>query len=147
MPVKFKLSLKIPPGVSQNSSADLLLLKDVTALLQAQPARPSDAFRGSTLTYDGDRLQLVVTGKNLLNPRPMPVPGRYDVIGAPRIVAGDRNAFIFEIPAWAPLDHPLIGRKLGFIIRDGNRAIEQKIKVTDHRLLSQENSVGETDDH
>jgi len=65
------------------------------------------------------------------------IPGPHDVIGLPRTVGRDEDAFLFEIPAWSKLDHPLIGRKLTFIVRAGTRAIEQKIQVRDHRLLPQ----------
>jgi hypothetical protein len=29
----------------------------------------------------------------------------------------------------------LIGRKLTFLVRDGTKAIEQEVEITDHRLL------------
>ena len=44
-------------------------------------------------------------------------------------------SFLIEVPAWSKLDHPLIGRKLNLIIRDGERAIEADFEITDHRLI------------
>ena len=140
VPLTFDLSLQIPPDALADNSDSV---EAVTTLLQAQPAAPSQKLNATTLTYDGVRLQLVVVGDNLKAPQIMPVPGPHDVIGPPRTIAGDKAAFIFDIPAWAPLDAPLIGRKMEFIIRDGDHAVEQQLKITDHRLLPQESLSGE----
>jgi len=134
VPVTFELSLQMPAG----ALIDPRLRPAIGALLAAQPMAPSDKLMARNLTFDGARLQMVVTGSALTKPDIMLVPGPHDVLGQPQIMAADKDAVIFEIPAWSKLDHPLIGRKLNFIIRDGDLAIEQQLNVIDHRLLSQE---------
>ena len=106
--------------------------------LAAQPQAPSDTLRIEGVTFDGTSLQLVVTGRDLDNPQVMSVPGPHDVLGEPRVAAYHPEAFLIEVPAWSKLDHPLIGRKLTFIVRDGERAIEQDITIRDHTLLPQD---------
>ena len=110
----------------------------IAALLQARPQEPSPDLIIRSASFDGVSIQLVVSGAALETVSVITVPGPHDIIGLPRIVGRDEDAFLLEIPAWSKLDHPLIGRKLTFIVRDGDRAIEQKIQLRDHRLLPQE---------
>ena len=109
----------------------------IAALLKAQPQEPSKDLVIRSASFDGVSLQLVVSGTALEDVSAITIPGPHDIIGLPRIVGRDEDAFLLEIPAWSKLDHPLIGRKLTFIIRAGARAIEQEIQVRDHRLLPQ----------
>ena len=109
----------------------------IAALLALQPGAPSKDLVIRSASFDGVSIQLVVSGTALENVSVITIPGPHDVIGLPRIVGPDEDAFLFEIPAWSKLDHPLIGRKLTFIVREGARAIEQEIQVRDHRLLTQ----------
>lgn len=110
----------------------------IAALLQARPQEPSPDLIIRSASFDGVSIQLVVSGAALETVSVITVPGPHDIIGLPRIVGRDEDAFLLEIPAWSKLDHPLIGRKLTFIVRDGDRAIEQKIQLRDHRLLPQD---------
>ena len=57
------------------------------------------------------------------------------MLGEPRIAAQHPAAFLIEIPAWSKLDHPLIGRKLTFVVRDGVRVVEQDMPIEDHRQM------------
>lgn len=109
----------------------------IAALLKAQPQAPSDALAIRSAGFDGVSLQLVVSGEALEEVSVITIPGPHDVIGQARTLRRDTDAFLLEIPAWSKLDHPLIGRKLTFIVRAGERAIEQSIEVRDHRLLPQ----------
>jgi DsbC/DsbD-like thiol-disulfide interchange protein len=110
----------------------------IKTLLQAQPQEPSDDLVIRSASFDGVSLQLVVSGTALETVSVITIPGPHDILGLPRIVGRDEDAFLLEIPAWSKLDHPLIGRKLTFIVRAGARAIEQNIQVRDHSLLPQE---------
>ena len=110
----------------------------IKALLQAQPQEPSGDLIIRSASFDGVSIQLVVSGTALEAVSVITIPGPHDIIGLPRTVGRDEDAFLLEIPAWSKLDHPLIGRKLTFIVRAGERAIEQIIQVRDHSLLPQE---------
>ena len=133
----------VPMNVAQNLVFNRDGLKSsphkeaIDALLKAQPQEPSKDLVIRSASFDGVSLQLVVSGVALENVSIITIPGPHDIIGLPRIVGRDEDAFLFEIPAWSKLDHPLIGRKLTFIVRAGARAIEQEIQVRDHRLLPQ----------
>ena len=142
VPVQFALQLPLPaqtaPAAPDNILQDGALHDIINALLAARPQPPSPALAAARLSFDGVRLQLVVTGKNLTQPQVMLVSGAHDVLGKPRIIAGDSDAFLFAIPAWSALDYPLIGRKMTLVLRDGNNAVEQQIEVTDHLLVRDE---------
>jgi DsbC/DsbD-like thiol-disulfide interchange protein len=133
----------VPMDVAQNLVFNRDGLKSsphklaIAALLNAQPAAPSKDLVIRSASFDGVSLQLVVSGVGLEDVSVITIPGPHDIIGLPRTVGRDEEAFLLEIPAWSKLDHPLIGRKLTFIVRAGARAIEQKIQVRDHRLLPQ----------
>jgi len=109
----------------------------IAALLSAIPQEPSADLIIRSASFDGVSLQLVVSGRKLEDISVITIPGPHDVLGQPRIVGRHEEAFLLEIPAWSKLDHPLIGRKLNFIVRSGARAIEQEIRVRDHSLLPQ----------
>jgi DsbC/DsbD-like thiol-disulfide interchange protein len=110
----------------------------IKALLQAQPEEPSDDLIIRSASFDGVSIQLVVSGTALEAVSVITIPGPHDIIGLARTVGRDEDAFLLEMPAWSKLDHPLIGRKLTFIVRAGARAIEQNIQLRDHSLLPQE---------
>ena len=112
----------------------------LAALIESQPAAASDKLGIGGISFDGVSLQIVVTGENLNAPQAMVVPGPHDVIGPQRIAARHPASYLLELPAWSKLDHPLIGRKLNLVIRDGNEAIEAHVRVRDHRLLPQGNA-------
>lgn len=107
----------------------------IAALLNAQPQPPSAELVMRSASFDGVSVQLVISGRALDDVSVIAIPGPHDVLGLPRIVARHEEAYLFEMPAWSKLDHPLIGRKLTFIVRAGARAIEQSIQVRDHSLL------------
>lgn len=111
----------------------------IAALLAQRPQMPSKALKVARASFDGVSVQLVVTGTDLKNPQAMYIPGPHDVLGEPRIAARHPAAFLIEIPAWSKLDHPLIGRKLTFIVRDGSRVVEQDVEVVDHRSVPRDN--------
>jgi DsbC/DsbD-like thiol-disulfide interchange protein len=110
----------------------------IKALSQAQPQEPSDDLIIRSASFDGVSIQLVVSGTALEAVSVITIPGPHDIIGLARTVGRDEDAFLLEMPAWSKLDHPLIGRKLTFIVRAGARAIEQNIQLRDHSLLPQE---------
>lgn len=134
VPVDIKLDLPIDKKQLPGSPHAALIKR----LVEAAPQAPSDDLRVDGVTFDGTSLQLVITGRDLTDPQVMSVPGPHDVLGEPRIAARHPEAFLIEVPAWSKLDHPLIGRKLTFVVRDGARAIEQDIEIRDHRLLPQD---------
>jgi len=131
IPVELSLALDW-----QNSSApaDNAVIEQI---ISARPAAPSPRLTIDNASFDGVSLQVVITGQQLDNPVVMAVPGPHDVLGSPYIAARHPDAFLVEIPAWSKLDHPLIGRQINFIVRDGSQAIEQAVDITDHRLMSQ----------
>lgn len=129
VPVEVKLSLPLQTGVSSPHGAF------IQNLLAARAQAPSDDLRIESASFDGVSLQVVVTGKQLNAPQLMYIPGPHDVLGEPRIAARHPAAYLIEIPAWAKLDQPFIGRKLTFVVRDGARVVEQDIAVRDHRQL------------
>lgn len=108
----------------------------IAEMLAASAKMPSDDLAVGGVSFDGVSLQVVVTGENLSDPSVMIVPGPHDIIGPPRIAAAHPNSYLIEVPAWSKLDHPLIGRKLDIVIRDGDRAIETQAMISDHRLVS-----------
>ena len=109
----------------------------IKALLDATPQQPSADLVIRSASFDGVSVQLVVNGRALEEVSVIAIPGPYDVFGLPRIVGRHADGYLLEMPAWSKLDHPLIGRKLSFIVRSGARAIEQDIRVRDHSLLPQ----------
>jgi DsbC/DsbD-like thiol-disulfide interchange protein len=131
IPVELSLALD---WQASSAPADNAFIGQVLA---ARPAAPSARLAIDNASFDGVSLQVVITGQALENPVLMAVPGPHDVLGSPYIAARHPDAFLVEMPAWSKLDHPLIGRSLNFIVRDGSHAIEQLVKVTDHRLMSQ----------
>ena len=110
----------------------------ISALLKKTPQEPSADLILRSASFDGVSIQLVVGGRQLDEVAVIAIPGQHDVLGLPRIVARHEDSYLLEMPAWSKLDHPLIGRKLTFIVRAGERAIEQTIQVRDHSLLPQE---------
>ena len=110
----------------------------IADLLAKTPQEPSADLIIRSASFDGVSVQIVVSGRDLTGVSVIAIPGPHDVFGLPRLVAPHEQSYLSEMPAWSKLDHPLIGRKLTFIVRDGARAIEQSIQVRDHSLLPQE---------
>ena len=129
VPMPLDLVLPLNEIDAQDNTAQQAFIADLLAE-RAQP--PSDALRLERVSFDGVSLQLVVTGQDLEAPQAMYIPGPHDVLGEPRIAASHPAAFLIEIPAWSKLDHPLIGRKLTFVVRDGARVVEQQMLIEDH---------------
>ena len=131
IPFEIRQTLDLPTNGGSNPQH-----KQVIANLLAAQATPANAaLRVARVSFDGVSLQVVVTGQDLKTPYVMSVPGPHDILGPPRTAARHPAAHLIEIPAWSKLDHPLIGRKLTFLVRDGTKAIEQEVEITDHRLL------------
>ena len=131
IPIEIKQTMAMSPSrlaASQNGDT-------IARLLAAQAKAANSELKIERVTFDGVSLQLVVSGQDLQAPQVMSVPGPYDILGSPRLVAQHPASNLIEIPAWSKLDHPLIGRKLTFLVRDGAKAIEQTVEVSDHRLL------------
>lgn len=134
----------IPMNLEAGLMVDTKALRDsphtdkIAAMLAAMPQQPNADLGIGGISFDGVSLQVVVTGQDLQDPQVMIVPGPHDIIGPPRMAAKHPASFLIEVPAWSKLDHPLIGRKLNLIIRDGARAIEADVEVTDHRLMPRE---------
>ncbi len=130
VPVQFSFDLPVAPGPIKTPEE----LDIIRALLAARPAAPSPDLAIDTLSYDGAVLQFVVVGTELQNPQIMVIPGPNDVFGAPHISARHPSSFLIEMPAWSVLDQSLIGRKVEVVVRDGDRAVFQKIAIDDHRV-------------
>ncbi len=131
VPMSLKSKLTVMPAALATSPHGAALAD----MLDARPVPPSPDMAVARISFDGVSLQVVITGRQLQTPVIMLIPGPHDVIGPSRVLGAHPEAYLFEIPAWSKLDHPLIGRMLTLVVRDGVRAIEQNIVVEDHRLL------------
>ncbi|MEC8291460.1 MAG: protein-disulfide reductase DsbD domain-containing protein, partial [Pseudomonadota bacterium] len=131
LPVQFSFDLPVMPGPLKTPDE----LDIIQAMLDAGPVAPSAELGIDTLSYDGAALQFVVVGTNLENPQIMAIPGPNDVFGTPHISARHPSSFLIEMPAWSVLDQTMIGRIVEVIVRDGERAVFQKIQIGDHRVL------------
>jgi len=131
IPLDIELTLALPETRANQGEAQ----KVVADILAAQAKAPHAQLKIARASFDGVSLQLVVVGEDLQSPYVMSVPGPHDILGSPRTAARHPAAHLIEIPAWSKLDHPLIGRKLTFLVRDGAKAIEQEVEIKDHRLL------------
>ena len=130
LPVQFSFDLPLMPGPLKTPDE----LDIIQAMLDARPVAPSAELAIDALSYDGAALQFVVVGTNLENPQIMAIPGPNDVFGTPHISARHASSFLIEMPAWSVLDQPMIGRIVEVIVRDGERAVFQKIQIGDHRV-------------
>ena len=131
LPVKFSFELPVVPGLLKTPEE----LDTIRAMMGAKAGAPSAELAIETLSYDGAVLQFVVVGTNLENPQIMAIPGPNDVFGAPHISARHPSSFLIEMPAWSVLDQTMIGRMVEVVVRDGDRAVFQKIAIDDHRVL------------
>ena len=130
LPVQFSFDLPVMHGPLK--TPDELLI--IQAMLDTGPVAPSAELGIEALSYDGKALKFVVVGTNLENPQIMAIPGPNDVFGTPHISARHPSSFLIEMPAWSVLDQTMIGRILEVIVRDGERAVFQKIQIGDHRV-------------
>ena len=130
LPVEFSFDLPVVPGPIKTPEE----LDIIQAMLSAKPAAPSAELGIDTLSYDGAVLQFIVVGTNLENPQIMAIPGPNDVFGAPHVSARHKSSFLIEMPAWSVLDQTMIGRMVEVVVRDGDRAVFQKIQIGDHRV-------------
>ena len=132
LPVEFSFELPVVPGSLKTPEE----LNTIRAMMGAKAGAPSAELAIDTLSYDGAVLQFVVVGTNLENPQIMAIPGPNDVFGAPHISARHPSSFLIEMPAWSVLDQTMIGRMVEVVVRDGDRAVFQKIQIDDHRVSS-----------
>ena len=130
LPVQFSFDLPVMPGPLKTPDE----LNIIQAMLDTGPAAPSAELGIDALNYDGSALQFVVVGTNLENPQIMAIPGPNDVFGTPHISARHPSSFLIEMPAWSALDQTMIGRIVEVIVRDGERAVFQKIQIGDRRV-------------
>ena len=130
LPVQFSFDLPVIPGPLETPEEPGI----IQAMLDTKPAAPSAELGIDTLSYDGAMLQFVVVGTNLENPQIMAIPGPNDVFGAPHVSARHPSSFLIEMPAWSVLDQTMIGRIVEVVVRDGERAVFQKIQIGDHRV-------------
>ena len=130
LPVQFSFDLPVMPGPLKTPDE----LNIIQAMLDTGPAAPSAELGIDALNYDGAALQFVVVGTNLENPQIMAIPGPNDVFGTPHISARRPSSFLIEMPAWSALDQTMIGRIVEVIVRDGERAVFQKIQIGDRRV-------------
>ena len=130
LPVRFSFDLKVMPGPLKTPDE----LDIIQAMLDTGPVAPSAELGIDALTYDGAALQFVVVGTNLENPQIMAIPTPNEVFGSPYISARQPSSFLIEMPAWSVLDQTMIGRIVEVIVRDGERAVFQKIQIDDHRV-------------
>ena len=130
LPVEFSFELPVVPGPLKTPEE----LDTIRAMMSARAGAPSAELAIDTLSYDGAVLQFVVVGTNLENPQIMAIPGPNDVFGAPHISARHPSSFLIEIPAWSVLDQTMVGRMVEVVVRDGDRAVFQKIQIGDHRV-------------
>ena len=130
LPVEFSFKLPVLPGPLKTPEE----LDTIRAMMGAKAGTPAAELAIDTLSYDGTVLQFVVVGTNLENPQIMAIPGPNDVFGAPHISARHPSSFLIEMPAWSVLDQTMIGRMVEVVVRDGDRAVFQKIQIGDHRV-------------
>ncbi|MEC8546531.1 MAG: protein-disulfide reductase DsbD domain-containing protein [Pseudomonadota bacterium] len=130
LPVQFSFDLPLKPGPLKTPDE----LDIIQAMLDAGPVAPSAELAIDALSYDGAALKFVVVGTNLENPQIMAIPGPNDVFGMPHISERRPSSFLIEMPAWSVLDQTMIGRIVEVIVRDGERAVFQKIQIGDHRV-------------
>jgi DsbC/DsbD-like thiol-disulfide interchange protein len=130
LPVVFLFELPVVPGPLKTPEE----LDTIRAMMGAKAGAPTAELAIDTLSYDGAVLQFVVVGTNLENPQIMAIPGPNDVFGAPHISARHPSSFLIEMPAWSVLDQTMIGRMVEVVVRDGDRAVFQKIQIGDHRV-------------
>jgi DsbC/DsbD-like thiol-disulfide interchange protein len=130
LPVEFLFELPVVPGPLKTPEE----LDTIRAMMGAKAGAPTAELAIDTLSYDGAVLQFVVVGTNLENPQIMAIPGPNDVFGAPHISARHPSSFLIEMPAWSVLDQTMIGRMVEVVVRDGDRAVFQKIQIGDHRV-------------
>ena len=130
LPVEFSFELPVVPGPHKTPEE----LDTIRAMMGAKAGAPTAELAIDTLSYDGAVLQFVVVGTNLENPQIMAIPGPNDVFGAPHISARHPSSFLIEMPAWSVLDQTMIGRMVEVVVRDGDRAVFQKIQIGDHRV-------------
>ena len=130
LPVEFSFELPVVPGPLKTPEE----LDTIRAMMGAKAGTPTAELAIDTLSYDGAVLQFVVVGTNLENPQIMAIPGPNDVFGAPHISARHPLSFLIEMPAWSVLDQTMIGRMVEVVVRDGDRAVFQKIQIGDHRV-------------
>ena len=132
IPVRFDLRLSAPPAAMRGGKYQ----ETIRAYLARRPSAPSDRLRIASASYDGDALQFVIIGERLTAPRLMLVPNAQTVLGAQRIMGRGAEGFIVEVPAWSPLDKPLIGQRIEVLLRAGEQAIVQKVKISEHAGLT-----------
>lgn len=132
LPVQFSFDLPVIPGPLRTPET----LDIIKAVLDAGPVAPSAELGIHTLSYNGAALQFVVVGRNMENPQIMAIPGPNDVFGTPHISARHPSSFLIEMPAWSVLDQTMIGRIVEVIVRDGERAVFQKIQIGGHHVSS-----------
>ena len=130
LPVKFSFELPVVHGPLKT----LEEMDAIRAMMGAKASAPSAELAIDSLSYDGAVLQFVVVGTNLENPQVMAIPGPNDVFGSPHISARLPSSFLIEMPAWSVLDQTMIGRMVEVVVRDGDRAVFQKIRIGDHRI-------------
>ncbi|MGC6512768.1 MAG: hypothetical protein ACON4J_08370 [Parvibaculales bacterium] len=97
--------------------------------VKALPKPAGERLQVDNLTFDGVSLNMVVLGRELLNPEIIIAGGPLDRFEAPVHLGRDETAYLVSIPAWAGLDAPFIGRELEMVIVNGSHAVTQKITV------------------
>ena len=136
LPVEFSFELPVVPDHLKTPDE----LDTIRAIMNKKAAAPSTELAIDKLSYDGAVLQFVVVGTNLENPQIMAIPGPDYVFGTPHISARHPSSFLIEMPAWSVLDQTMIGRIVEVVVRDGDRAVFQKIQISDHRVSGKKTS-------
>ncbi|MDD9797638.1 MAG: hypothetical protein OXT03_00765, partial [Alphaproteobacteria bacterium] len=126
VPVSFTLALDILPAAFQQSPHQALL----GSAYQKLPAKASKELQVAALTYDGVSLNMIITGQDLTKTDIIISGNELDVFDRPRLVGRDKSAWLVEIPAWAALDTPFIGRSLHIVLNNGKQAIAQDVLVS-----------------
>jgi len=126
IPISFDLALDILPAAFKQSPHHALL----NSAYQKLPAQASKELQVAALTYDGVSLNMIISGQNLTKTDIIIAGNELDVFDRPRIVGRDKSAWLVEIPAWAALDTPFIGRSLHIVLNNGTHAIAQTMLVS-----------------
>jgi len=126
IPISFNLALDILPASFKQSPHQNLL----SSAYQKLPAQASKKLQVAALTYDGVSLNMIITGQDLAKTDIIIAGNELDVFDRPRIVGRDKSAWLVEIPAWAALDTPFIGRALHIVLNNGTHAITQTMLVS-----------------
>ena len=124
VPVRFDFALDVADAPTHDAF--------IEGILAARPQSPSPVLAIGAAWFDGETLNLRVVGENLHDVSLIIARPDDGALETPRLIAATEDSRDFALPLAAPLDPPLTGRKLTFIVRNGRRTIAQAIIIAAH---------------